>query len=200
MNPSRSFPILLVLFLITTFRAPTVPAQTAAATPVLPEAGMEAKLQQIENNGKGPTPDQTPTVFTEQEVNAYFVSGKIDFPVGVKSVSFESQPEVITGKSKVDFDQLKAGHSSANPLLSVFSGVHTVVVIAHAHAAGGQGYVHVDSVSLDEVDIPRFVLQMFVEKYLHPKYPEVGLDSRFGLRDRIDTASVGLHTLSVTQK
>jgi hypothetical protein len=199
MKASRSFPIAILVGLILTILQIKIVAQTEAA-PVSPEASMEAKLQQIENNGKGPTPDQTPTVFTEEEVNSYFASGKIEFPVGVKSVSFDSQPEVVTGKSRVDFDQLKAGHSSANPLLSVFSGIHTVVVVAHAHAAGGQGYVHVDSVSLDEVDIPRFVLQMFVEKYLHPKYPDVGLDSHFALRDRIDTATVGLHTLSVTQK
>ena len=60
--------------------------------------------------------------------------------------------------------------------------------------------VHVDSVSLDGVEIPRFVLQLFVEKYLQPKYPNVGLDSRFGLPDRIDTAIVGQHRLTVAQK
>jgi hypothetical protein len=199
MKPFRDFPTAMLVGLILTIPQIKVMAQTDAA-PASPEASMEAKLQQIENNAKGPTPDQTPTVLTEEEVNAYFASGKIDFPVGVKSVSFDSQPEVITGKSRVDFDQLKAGHSSANPLLSVFNGVHTVLVVAHAHAAGGEGYVHVDSVSLDEVDIPRFVLQMFVEKYLHPKYPNVGLDSQFALKDRVDTATVGLHSLSLTQK
>ena len=39
-----------------------------------------------------------------------------------------------------------------------------------------------------------------IEKYLHPKYPNIGLDSRFGLPDRIDTARVGTHKLTVTQK
>jgi hypothetical protein len=85
-------------------------------------------------------------------------------------------------------------------LLSVFNGIHNVVVVAQAYGAGGQGMVHVESVSLDDVEIPRFVLQMFVDKYLKPKYPNIGLDSRFVLPDRLDTASVGLHSLSVTQK
>jgi hypothetical protein len=41
---------------------------------------------------------------------------------------------------------------------------------------------------------------MFVEKYLQPKYPGVGLDSKFALPARIDTATVGLHKLTITQK
>jgi hypothetical protein len=44
------------------------------------------------------------------------------------------------------------------------------------------------------------VLQSFVEKFLQPKYPYVGLDSRFSLKEKIDTATVGDHKLTVTQK
>jgi hypothetical protein len=39
-----------------------------------------------------------------------------------------------------------------------------------------------------------------VEKFLRPKYPKVGLDSRFSLPEKIDTATVGQQKLSVTQK
>ena len=161
---------------------------------------MERKLERIKSNGALPHPDQTPTEFTEHEINAYLASGKVKLPVGVRSVHLEGQPEIVTGTARVDFDQLKAGRRSSNPLLSVFTGIHDVVVVAHAHGAGGQAFVNVDSVSLDNVDIPRFVLQMFVDKYLQPKYPNIGLDSRFALPNRIDTARVGAHKLTVTQK
>jgi hypothetical protein len=87
-----------------------------------------------------------------------------------------------------------------NTLLEVFRGVHDVDVVAHAHAAAGVGYVEVDSVSLDGVEIPRFVLQLFVANYIQPKYPNLGLDSSFRLPDRIDQATVGVHELTVTQK
>jgi hypothetical protein len=43
-------------------------------------------------------------------------------------------------------------------------------------------------------------LQMFVDRFLTPKYPELGLDSQFKLPNRIDTATVGRHELIVTQK
>ena len=163
-------------------------------------SGMERKLSHIESNASAAHPDSTPAVFTEDEVNAYIAAGRLDLPAGVRSLRFQSEPSVVTAAMQVDFDKLQEGRSSMNPLLSVFSGVHDVVVAAHAHGTGGFGYVQVDSVTLDGVEIPRFALQLFLEKFLQPKYPGVGVDSKFTLPDRIDTATVGLHTLTVVQK
>jgi hypothetical protein len=106
----------------------------------------------------------------------------------------------VRAAARVDFDQLKAGRNSYNPLLSVFRGLHDVIASAHAYGAGGQGLVHVDSVSLDGVELPGFVLELFVEKYLQPKYPNIGLESRFALPARVDAARVGLHQVTVTQR
>ena len=163
-------------------------------------ASMERKIQHLQSNSKRQPPDPQPTEFTEAEINAYIASGNIALPAGVQSVRFAGQPGVFTGTALVDFDRLKAGRSSWNPALAVFSGVHAVVVTAQAHGARGIGYVQVDTVSLDGVEIPRFVLQLFVEKYLQPKYPNVGLDSRFPLPARIFTASVGAHKVTVVQQ
>jgi hypothetical protein len=41
---------------------------------------------------------------------------------------------------------------------------------------------------------------MFVEKYVTPRYPDVGLDSTFALPAKIETATVGPHKLTVVQK
>lgn len=160
----------------------------------------EAKLQHIEKNGALARPDQMPTEFTEHEINAYFAAGSVKLPEGVHKVTFQGQPGVITASCRVDFDELKAGRHSANPLLSLFSGVHDVVVIAEASGTDGQGLVDVQSVSLDDVEIPSFVLELFVGKYLQPKYPEVGMQSRFELPDKIDRAIVGERKLTIIQK
>ncbi len=161
---------------------------------------VENKLQHLQENGAQTHPNPSPTDFSEQEINAYFASGRVKLPTGVQSVVFQEQPGIVVGTSRVDFDELKAGKNSYNPLLSVFSGVHDVVVTAHAHGARGEGFVHVDSVSLDGIEIPQFVLALFVEKYLKPKYPNVGIDSRFALPARVDAATIGLHKVTVTQK
>ena len=175
-------------------------SETESASKSSQVASMERKLQHLESNAAQAHPDPAPTEFSEQEINAYFESGNVKLPAGVRSVAFQAQPGRVTATSRVDFDQLKAGRNSYNPLLSIFSGLHDVIVTAHAYGAGGQGLVHVDSVSLDGVEVPLFVLELFVEKYLKPKYPNIGLDSRFALPARVDAATVGVHSVTVTQK
>ncbi len=161
---------------------------------------VQSKLQHIEKNAGLAHPDRTPTEFSDGEINAYFAAGEVNLPAGVQSVTFEGQPGVVTASCRVDFDELKAGQRSANPLLSLFSGIHDIVVVANAKGTGGRGVVEVQSVTLDEVEIPRFVLELFVEKFLQPKYPDIGLDSHFPLPQKIDTAVVGAQKLSVVQK
>jgi hypothetical protein len=186
--------------LLTATLFPVLIAAASNAAGESPLASAERKLQHIESNGTSPHPDPTPTEFTENEINAYFAAGKVALPAGVKSVRFQLQPRTVSGNARVDFDQFRSGIGSYNPLLSVFTGVHDVLVAAHAHGSGGQAYIEVDSVSLDGVEIPRFALQLFVEKFVQPRYPGIGLSSRFGLPDRIDTATIASHRLTVVQK
>ena len=177
-----------------------------AAWPNAPDANnsaiesMQRKLDGIQSNGEQAQPQSLTTVMTEQEVNAYAASGRVQLPKGVESLRFSGQPGVVDSWARVDFDQLTAGQRSANPLLSMFSGVHDVAVTAHGSGSGGIGNVHIDSVALDGVTIPDFALQMFINRYVKPKHPNLGIDSSFHLPDRIDTAVVGKHIVTVTQR
>jgi hypothetical protein len=175
-------------------------AQGKTAADSASVASAERKLEHLESNGARTNPDSSPTTFTEQEINAYVAAGNVKLPAGVQSATFQEQPQVVIATSRVDFDQIKSGKNSYNPLLSVFSGVHDVVATAHAYGAHGQGFVHIDSVSLDGVEIPQFALQLFAEKYLKPKYPNLGIDSQFALPDRINSVSVGSHDVTLNQK
>lgn len=173
----------------------------AAGGATSPDAdSMQRKLNRLQENGRLSHPIQKPTILTEQEVNAYLASDYVKMPAGVEPVKLEGEAGAVTGRTRVDFDRVREGVHSSNPLLSMFSGVHDVVVVTHAHGEGGSGYVHVDSVSLDGIEVPRFILQMFVEKFLTPKYPQIGLDSQFALPDKIDSAVVGEHELTILQK
>jgi hypothetical protein len=82
----------------------------------------------------------------------------------------------------------------------MFHGVHQVQAEAHAEGGGGEGRIHIDSVSLDGVEIPHIALEYFVEKYVQPKHPDVGLDTTFRLPYRIDAALIGSHQLTLIQK
>jgi hypothetical protein len=189
------------------FAGPPAPEQDQdrAATPSsgsthrLAES-LQRKLDHIRDNSQQKHPDQTPTVMTEEEVNDYFASGRIKLPQGVKKVILQGSSGIVTGSLTVDFDEIRTGTHSSNPLLSIFSGRHDVQLEAAAAGSDGQGKVHVRRVSLDGSDIPQFALKLFVSKFITPKYPNVGIDSEFQLPDRIDAATVGYHKLRVTQQ
>jgi len=176
-------------------------AASAANSKASPElASINRKIAHLEANGRVAHPTSAPTVLTEAEINAYLASDEVQFPAGVNAVHLTGSQGTISGNAKVDFDQVRAGIHSSNPLLSIFSGVHDVNAEAHAYGRAGQGYVHIDSVSLDGVEVPNFVLQLFVEKYIQPKNPNIGIDSRFNLPDRIDSAVIGQHQVTLSQK
>jgi hypothetical protein len=160
----------------------------------------QKKFDYLRQNGSKSTPDQKPTVITENELNAWLTSGNAQLPQGVKKLQFKGNAGVIDATAYVDFDEVTAGKRSANPLLSLFRGTHEVQARAHASGSGGTGQVHIDSVSIDGLAVPRIALQYFVDKYITPKHPEIGLDSQFKLPYRIDTATVGNRQLTVTQK
>jgi hypothetical protein len=161
---------------------------------------MQIKLDHIQQNGQQAHPDQGPTVMTEEEVNDYIATDHIALPKGVKKLRFEGRSGVVTAFVNVDFDEIRAGQRSANPMLSVFSGQHDVRVEASASGNAGQGKVSVREVTIDGFSVPRMALEYFVSKYISPKHPNIGLDSEFQLPDRIDLATVGYHKLTVTQK
>src|SRR6266496_509012 len=169
-------------------------SETSAAT------AAQRKVDHIEANGALAHPDPAPTQFTEQEINAYIASGKVQLPEGVQSVHLVGMDGTVTGTARVDFDKVKTGRKSSNPLLSMFSGMHNVEVKAHAQGRNGTGIIHVDSVALDGAEIPHFLLELFVDKYVAPKYPGVGMDTQVPLPNKIDSATIWQHNLTLIQK
>ena len=192
MNILRAAAFLVLLSLA------AAPAQQNGSTPAA--RSMERKLDHLDRNARAATPDPTPTVLTEEEVNAYVQSGGINLPRGVQRVHLVGQPGAVTADMQVDFDQITQGSRSINPLLALFSGVHQVQVATHAHGEHGVGHVHVDSVFIDGVEVPPMALQFFADRYVKPKHPELGIDSRIQMPDRIDSAVVGRQRVTLVQK
>lgn len=176
------------------------PASSTEAAYKAAADSAEKKFRLIETNATKAQPDQKPTVFTEREVNAYMADSRVELPKGVKRVRFSGANGVVTTDATVDFDQVTAGARSSNPLLSLFSGVHQVEIVSHAQGSGGEGHVQIDSVSIDGVGVPRIALEYFIDRYIKRRYPDLGMQSRFELPARIETAVIGDHVLTVTQK
>jgi hypothetical protein len=162
--------------------------------------GAAAKLQHLRRNGQQLRPDPSPTVLTESEINAYLASSEVALPKGVRTLRVAGQTGMMTARARVNFDEVTAGARSPNPLLALFSGVHDVEAVAHASGSGGVARVHVDSIALDGVPVPRVALELFANYYLRPRHPNLGLDSSFRMPERIQTAALGPHNLTVTQR
>jgi hypothetical protein len=161
---------------------------------------MQRKVASLQQNAAKPHPDSKPTEITEDEANAYFDEGGVKLPKGVSQVHLTAQPAVIDGHAKVDFDAITQSKRSSNPLLSLFSGVHDVHVVAQAVCTGGTGTVKVQSVFLDGLEVPQIALEFFAQKYLAQKYPNVSTTSTFKLPLRIDTAIVDTGKVRLIQK
>jgi len=58
----------------------------------------------------------------------------------------------------------------------------------------------VQTLTIDGVQVPRMAMELFVDHYLKPKYPNVGLDTRFRMPSRVDTAIVGRDEVTLTQR
>ncbi|HWC18862.1 MAG TPA: hypothetical protein VG498_17765 [Terriglobales bacterium] len=158
------------------------------------------KLDFLERNSHSQPVQRRSTQLNADEANAWFREGGYKLPQGVKRVIFHGQPDNIIANTTVDFDEVKEGKRNLNPLLSVFSGVHDVEIRAAASAQNGQGHVTIQSVAIDDIGVPHLALEMFVKRYITPKYPDVGLDNSFQMPDRIDTATIGHETALLTQR
>lgn len=193
-----TIPSVLLLVLLGSI---AVASQQASARHFSSKAqGFQNKLDVLERNAQSNPVQRRSTQINADEVNAWFGEGGYKLPQGVEKVVFHSIPETIQADATVDFDAVKEGRRNLNPLLSVFSGVHDVQVTAKGSADNGTGHVSIQTVSIDGVDVPRLALEMFVNKYLKPKYPDVGLDNDFKMPDRIDTATVGNDNALLTQR
>lgn len=193
----------LLILMAATLAAQQAPRRPASSTEAMYQAAADRaqkKFDHIRANAAQARPDQAPTVFSRSEINAYFASGRVKLPEGVKQVRFSSTPGVVDATARVNFDEITAKQRSSNPLLDLFSGEHDVRVVARADAAGGEGHVHIQSVELDGTAIPRMALEFFIDRYLKPKHPELGMDSTFQLGYKIDKGIVGENELTVTQK
>jgi hypothetical protein len=159
-----------------------------------------ARLHHIQQNGISATPDSAPTVLPDDEGNAYFAAGRVKLPASVQQLRYSTTPDTVNAVARVDFDALTQNSTSNNPLLSLFSGVHDVRVIAGAAAQNGTATVTAQSVEIDGVTVPRVALEYFVKKYLTSKYPNVGMISRFKLPSRVDSAKVETAKVTLSQR
>ncbi|MEO8727460.1 MAG: hypothetical protein ABI383_15205 [Acidobacteriaceae bacterium] len=191
MNPTR----IAVLILAMVAALPAQQQQRPSAA-----GSLSAQLNYLRENAARQRPDPAPTVLSQADINAYLAGGAVKLPSGVESLAVALHAQQIIGSAKIDFDKVRTAGSDNNPFLSMFSGVHEVVVDAFAEGTDGKALIRVNSASLDGIVLPRFALELFVSKYVTPKHPNIGLDTRFTMPERISTAMVSEGRVTLVQR
>jgi len=161
---------------------------------------MEQKLAYLKLNAAKAHPDPKPIELTEAEANAYFNEGGVKLPKGVSQLHLTSRPGVLDAHAKIDFEEIMQGRGSTNPMFAMFSGKHDVEVVAQASGADGMGSIQVQSIQLDGSEVPRWALEFFVQHYITPKYPNVGMTTTFKLPLRIESAVVESGKVRLVQR
>ena len=162
---------------------------------------MQKKIDEVRSNGEKARPSRRTTVFTQDEVNAYFAERRLTMPEGVRSVTFDLSADTVRSKARIDFDDITKSRRTSNPLMYLFTGVHNVEVEAHTASSGpGMVTVSVRSVQIDGVTVPKMALQFFVDRFVNPKYPNVDLDQDYRLPSKMDSVVIGQRKGTVTQK
>jgi len=151
---------------------------------------IQQKLVYLKLNAAKTHPDPKPVELTEAEVNAYFNEGGVKLPKGVSQVHLTSRPGIIDGHAHVDFEPIMQGRNPNNPLYNLFSGSHDIHVVAEAAGVNGIATIKTQTVELDNVTVPEWALEFFVQRYLTPRYPNVGMTSTFKMPLRIQTARI----------
>jgi hypothetical protein len=161
---------------------------------------VQQKLAYLKLNAAKTRPDPKPVELTEAEVNAYFAEGGVKLPKGVSQVRLTSRPGVIDGHAHVDFEPILQGHNPNNPLYGLFSGQHEIHVVAQAAGINGVATLQVQTVEMDGNEVPRWALEFFVQRYVTPRYPNVGMTSSFKMPLWIDGATIETGKVRLTQK
>ncbi len=162
---------------------------------------METKIAAVKENGAKGRPPKRTTIFQQDEINAYFAERRLTMPEGVRSVVFTLTPNQVRAQARIAFDDITRNRRTHNPLMYLFTGIHDVEVSARTAAAGaGMVHVAVESVTIDGVTVPRMALQFFVDRFVSPKYPKVGLDRGYHLPAKMDAVVIGQGRGTVTQK
>lgn len=130
--------------------------------------------------------------FSEAEVNSYLAYEMAPgYPAGLSKVHIRFLPGRLLGTAQVDFDKAKAARQLPGGMADyLFWGVHTLAVEGGFSAIDGVGQFDLESVALDGYTLPKTLVDLLIETFLKPRYPNLALQRPFLLPYSIDRVQV----------
>lgn len=131
--------------------------------------------------------------FSEGEINSWLAFDLSSvYPDGVGDVSVQLQRNNAIVLANIDFDRLKVSVPNLLPDLMqyLFTGVHDVRVEGTISGQNGRAEYDITSVTLDEVPVPSFMVEMILTRALRRRFPGKNVGSPFTLPYQIDRLSI----------
>jgi hypothetical protein len=115
------------------------------------------------------------------------------FPGAVTNLRLDLANNAATASGNVDFVKLRQTATGESPgwiMRNLFSGERSVVVSARVASSGGNARVDVDRIEISGVPIEGRALDLLIQTYVRPTFPDVKLSEWFRLADRVDHLSI----------
>lgn len=138
--------------------------------------------------------------FSTEELNVYAQRQIPKYaPDGVRQAKLGTGKDTATGSALVDFLKLRhsAGIETKWMLAKLISGERPVRVTVHFRSADGTATVFLDRVEVSGVAVSGQPLDILVQTFFRPLFPEAKINEPFPLRRGLDHISVGPDGLTV---
>lgn len=148
------------------------------------------KVDQIES---GRLKAGTVVAITSAEANAYAANAvREEAPEGIRNPQLTFGAGTVTGAALIDFVKLQTSRGQPPGMLMamMLRGERPVSVTVRVKSAAGKCQVDVQQVSVSNVPISGRALDMLIEYYLLPRYPEVVIGKPFELRNRVESITL----------
>lgn len=131
--------------------------------------------------------------FTLAEVNAYAAEEvRKEVPEGLRSPRIVLGPNSATGTALIDFAKVQTARGNPpNPVLAMLlRGEHEVSVDLAFQSGNGTGRVDVRRVTVGGASLSGRALELLIDYYLLPRYPEAAIGRPFQLRHNVQKINV----------
>lgn len=138
--------------------------------------------------------------FSAREMNAYARSCIPKYaPAGVREAKLDLGDGTATASALVDFLKLRhaAGVETNWLLAKLIEGERPVLVAAHIQSANGTATVTLDRVELSGVAVGGAPLDLLIQTFFSPIFPEARINQPFRLRHGLDHVAVTAEGLQV---
>jgi hypothetical protein len=139
--------------------------------------------------------------FTPGELNSWTLEeARTLVPQGVRNVRLELSGGRVNGYADIDFLKLRQAATGEAPgwmMRNLLAGERPVVVTARIQSRNGRARVDVQRVEISGVSIEGRMLDLLIENYVHPTFPDARVSEWFDLKYQVDHFTVSPSGVSV---